>query len=93
MEITTGVQAHIEMGPGSEQKIPGTDEVRTVLFAAFPALMGQPGVEIEQMRGLEGAWLVTLPTGELEQIEEAGLFEIDTKMSNGDTVKMEIELP
>jgi hypothetical protein len=87
MKLVTAVHATLSREPVGDLD---DQDVRTVLFAAFPPLWGHGGVEVESIGGPD--WLVTVPADRWYQIVDAGGFEQQVKLGDGTNVKMTIEM-
>jgi hypothetical protein len=87
MKLTTGIQATIKTAGETD---PTEIEARALVFAAFPPLMGQLGVEIEPLDGDD--WLVTFPTEAWEAIQETGYFNCTVRLSDGGWAKLAVDV-
>ncbi|WP_433366877.1 hypothetical protein ACQPZX_38590 [Actinoplanes sp. CA-142083] len=87
MDVTTGVQVTIrfQANPAAE---PDENDVRAIVFAAFPKLMGY-GAGIEHVDGR--TWLVSVPTEKWEEIQDQGYFEFGTELDAHRWAKLIIE--
>lgn len=91
MKLVSGIAATVRRDTTGLTIEPTEQDVRTVLVAAFPPMMGHYGVTVEHVDG--SSWLVTVPAASWEAIESEGYFEYAARLPDGSWAKIEIEYP